>query len=42
MNRKGVTPPGTGRGTPCWCFVATGTWVPGVAEYWVDVPRVIP
>ena len=37
-----VTPPGTGRGTPCWCVVPPGTWVRGLAEYRVDVPRVIP
>jgi hypothetical protein len=37
-----VSPPGTTRGAPCQCFVPPGTWVPGVAEYWVSVPSVIP
>ena len=37
-----MTPPGTTRGAPCQCFVPPATWVPGVAEYWVSVPSVIP
>ncbi len=37
-----VTPPGTTRGAPCQRFVPPATWVPGVAEYWVSVPSVIP
>jgi hypothetical protein len=36
----GVTP-GTTRGAPCQCFVPPATWVPGVAEYHVDVPSEI-
>ena len=37
-----VNPPGTTRGAPCQCFMPPATWIPGVAEYWVSVPSVIP
>jgi len=37
-----VSPPGITRGAPCQCFVPPETWVSGTAEYWVDVPSVIP
>lgn len=36
----GVTP-GTTRGAPCQCFEPSATWVPGVAEYYVNVPSEI-
>ena len=34
--------PGTTRGAPCRCFMPPATWVPGVAEYWVNVPTDVP
>jgi hypothetical protein len=34
--------PGTTRGAPCQCMAPSGTTVPGIAEYWVDVPSEIP